>query len=166
MNDSVTPTINALSPSHTRALPDEAATRALADGFARQLKGGIVVSLHGELGAGKTAFVRAVLRALGETGPVKSPTYALVETYHASGFVLHHIDFYRLDHPLSWRGAGLEACFTDDAVVLMEWPEKADELPAPDLVLRFFVHDDSSRTIELSANSERGAAMQERWLRA
>ncbi len=123
------------------------------------------MTFAGELGAGKTAFIRAALRALGVTGAIKSPTYALVESYPVTDFTVHHIDFYRLEHPLGWRGAGLEACFDDRSVVLIEWADRAQQLPLADIAISIVVNDDASRLLKAAPNSARGESALKAWLR-
>ena len=94
----------------------------------------MVIALHGDLGAGKTTLVRGGLRARGWTGPVKSPTYSLVEHYPFSSLYFYHFDFYRFADPTEWETAGLAECFRNDTVCLVEWPERiGDLLPQPDL---------------------------------
>jgi len=115
-------------------LPDEAATLALGAALAPCLEPGLVVYLRGELGAGKTTLVRGVLRGLGYTGPVRSPTYTLVELYAVSRLDLHHFDFYRFHDPREWIDAGFRESFDGRSVSLIEWPEKAaGSLPPADL---------------------------------
>lgn len=115
-------------------LPDEAATIALGAAVAHALAPGLVIYLEGDLGAGKTTLVRAALRELGHRGPVKSPTYALVEVYEASRLHLHHFDFYRFHDPREWIDAGFRETFDGRNVILVEWPQKAgDLLPPPDV---------------------------------
>jgi tRNA threonylcarbamoyladenosine biosynthesis protein TsaE len=146
--------------SLSRELPDEAATRALGRSLAPALAPGMVVWLEGELGAGKTTLVRALLRALGYSGSVKSPTYTLVELYVVSRIYLHHFDFYRFTEPQEFLDAGLDEYFRDDAVCLVEWPDKAAGfVPPADLVVRLrFPAPVSSagRIADLLACSERG----------
>jgi tRNA threonylcarbamoyladenosine biosynthesis protein TsaE len=144
-------------------LPNEAATVASAAALAGVLAGGEVITLEGELGAGKTAFVRACLRALGETATIKSPTYGLVETYAFAAFDLYHIDFYRLEHPSGWRSAGLEECFHERAVVFIEWPSKASGLPTPDLGLTLHIEGEDARQLRVRAYSSAGTALLARW---
>lgn len=115
-------------------LPDEEATRALGARIARVLHPGLVIHLVGDLGAGKTTLVRGMLRALGFSGKVKSPTYTLVELYTASSLDFYHFDFYRFRHPSEWQEAGLAEHFDAHSVCVVEWPEKAAGLlPPPDL---------------------------------
>jgi tRNA threonylcarbamoyladenosine biosynthesis protein TsaE len=115
-------------------LPDEQATLALGGALAPCLEPGLTVYLRGELGAGKTTLVRGVLRALGHTGAVKSPTYTLVELYEVSRLHLHHFDFYRFQDPKEWIDAGFRESFNGRNVSLIEWPERAGGmLPPADL---------------------------------
>lgn len=122
--------------TQTCFLPDAAATAAAGAALAPELRGGMVITLSGELGAGKTTLVRGILAALGWTGAVKSPTYTLVEHYPFSSLYFYHFDFYRFADPLEWETAGLAECFRADSVCLVEWPERvADLLPPPDLAV-------------------------------
>jgi tRNA threonylcarbamoyladenosine biosynthesis protein TsaE len=119
-------------------LADEAATGDLAAVLAGVVEPGLVVWLEGDLGAGKTAFVRALLRALGYGGPVKSPTYALVELYNLSRLCLYHFDLYRLKCADEFLDAGLAEYFDGSAACFIEWPEKGGRhLPPADLRLEF-----------------------------
>jgi len=93
--------------SCTLALPDAAATERAGAALARVLAPGMVVTLAGDLGAGKTTLARGVLRALGWRGPVKSPTYTLVEHYPLSNLYFYHFDFYRFDDVAEWDDAGV-----------------------------------------------------------
>ena len=142
------------------ALPDEAATVALGCRLAPLLGSGMVIWLDGDLGAGKTTLVRAMLRQAGHQGPVKSPTYTLVEVYAVSSIYWYHFDFYRFNDPEEFVDAGLGEYFRNDAVCLVEWPEKAAGYgPQADLALVFrFPHDrhEAGRVVELSACTERG----------
>ena len=140
-------------------LPDAAATERVGAALAPALTGGSVVLLHGDLGAGKTTLVRGVLRAMGWTGTVKSPTYTLVEHYPFSRLYFYHFDFYRFADPSEWETAGLAEYFRDDAVCLVEWPERvAEMLPPADLeiTLRHPVADASGRELARVANSAEG----------
>jgi tRNA threonylcarbamoyladenosine biosynthesis protein TsaE len=110
----------------TLHLPDEDATASLGQQLAPLLVPGMVVWLDGDLGAGKTTLVRALLRARGHSGPVKSPTYTLVEIYVISRIYWYHFDFYRFNFPEEFVDAGFGEYFRDDAVCLVEWPEKAE----------------------------------------
>ncbi|MFN7434226.1 MAG: tRNA (adenosine(37)-N6)-threonylcarbamoyltransferase complex ATPase subunit type 1 TsaE [Betaproteobacteria bacterium] len=152
--------------SHDFTLPDEDATAALGAALGRALPAraadvathGLVLGLSGDLGAGKTALVRALLRALGVRGPVKSPTFALLEPYALSSLDFYHFDFYRFGAPAEFSSAGFRDLFAPGNVCAVEWPERAgDRLPAPDLVLTFRVMD-AGRHVTAAARTERGAA--------
>jgi tRNA threonylcarbamoyladenosine biosynthesis protein TsaE len=118
------------------ALPDAAATLRAGEALAPAMAGGMVVTLEGDLGAGKTTLVRGLLRARGAKGAIKSPTYALVEHYPLSSLYFYHIDFYRFDDPDEWETSGLPECFRNDSVCLIEWPRHvASRLPRPDLAV-------------------------------
>ncbi len=115
--------------------PDEAACAAFAARLAAlpALWPSTFIALDGPLGAGKTTFVRHLLRALGVTGRIKSPTYALMEPYEVAGRAVAHFDFYRFDDPREWDDAGLRDVFAVPGLKLAEWPDKAAPLlPRPD----------------------------------
>jgi len=118
------------------ALPDEAATAALAARLAGALDDGLVLYLHGPLGAGKTSFARALLTALDVGERVKSPTYSLIEGYATRDRPAWHLDLYRIADPGELEWLGLDALADPAALVLVEWPERgAGALPAADLEL-------------------------------
>jgi tRNA threonylcarbamoyladenosine biosynthesis protein TsaE len=143
---------------HTVTLAGEAATLALGAAVAATLRPGMRVYLEGDLGAGKTTFSRGLVRALGHTGNVRSPTYTLVEIYVFSGYILYHFDFYRFNDPDEWHESGLDEHFNEQSVCLVEWPDKAGGLlPKPDVEVRFEIAEDGlSRKVELIASSEHG----------
>ncbi|MFO1312196.1 MAG: tRNA (adenosine(37)-N6)-threonylcarbamoyltransferase complex ATPase subunit type 1 TsaE [Burkholderiales bacterium] len=137
-------------------LPDALATERVGAALARELAGGMVVTLTGDLGAGKTTLVRGMLRALGWTGTVRSPTYTLVENYPVSSLYLYHFDFYRFADPQEWETAGLAEYFRNDSVCLVEWPERvAGLLPPPDLALAL-VHAGDGRNLTVLSRSAAG----------
>jgi tRNA threonylcarbamoyladenosine biosynthesis protein TsaE len=139
-------------------LPDEAATQRFGAALGGALQPGLVIFLEGDLGAGKTTLARAVIRALGFQGPVKSPTYSLVEVYVISSLYLYHFDFYRFESPEEFLDAGLDEYFNENAVCLVEWPERAQGcVPSPDLRLRIH-HAGLGRVLEAVANTPEGAA--------
>ena len=118
-------------------LPEEKDTLDLGAALAPCLAPGLVVYLRGDLGAGKTTLVRGLVRALGHQGPVRSPTYALVEVYELSRLHLHHFDFYRFRDPREWIDAGFRESFDGRNVTVIEWPEKAGTwLPSADLEIQ------------------------------
>jgi tRNA threonylcarbamoyladenosine biosynthesis protein TsaE len=143
----------------TLHLPDAAATTRVGVAIAPLLVGGMVVALQGDLGAGKTTLARGVLRALGVSGPIKSPSYALVEHYPLSSIYFYHLDFYRFDNPAEWETAGLAECFRADSVCLIEWPEHvAALLPPFDLTLALSPASSTrdGRTLVAHAGSKAG----------
>ena len=139
-------------------LVDESSTDALGAHVAPLLAPGMVIFLSGHLGAGKTSLARAMLRALGFSGKVKSPTYTLVELYTVSRLNLYHFDFYRFKDPKEWRDAGFSEYFSGASVCLVEWPEKAAGLlPVADLDIAFEFAGDG-RDLEIRAGTESGKA--------
>jgi tRNA threonylcarbamoyladenosine biosynthesis protein TsaE len=130
--------------------PEE--TERVAALLARELQPGDVVTVAGELGAGKTTFVRGACRALGVTAPVTSPTYTIGHRYRGR-VAISHLDLYRFTglSPAEW--GDLEPYF-EDAVVFVEWPEAAgDELPEPRFAVRL-AHDGSARMLSLESAEE------------
>ena len=120
------------------------------------------IELHGDLGAGKTTLVRHLLRALGVTGRIKSPTYAVVEPHEAPGLAIWHFDFYRFNDPREWEEAGFRDVFASPGLKLAEWPEKAaGVLPTADLVVRIETREDERRTVTLQARTPTGRALLE-----
>ncbi len=139
-------------------LPDEAATQSVGERLAPALQPGMVVFLEGDLGVGKTTLSRALIRALGHAGAVKSPTYSLVEVYVISSLYLYHFDFYRFESPEEFLDAGFDEYFNDTALCLVEWPERAQGcLPPADLRLRLY-HAGVGRVLEAVADSPKGQA--------
>lgn len=137
-------------------LPNEAATVALARRLAPALRDGGVLFLRGELGAGKTTFARALLRALGVGERVKSPTYSLLERYNVDGRDAFHLDLYRIAGAGELEWLGLDELDQPPAIVLVEWPERGTgALPAPDLEVAL-EHEDNGRRGYLTPMSTRG----------
>lgn len=148
----------------TLDLPDEAATLALGAQLAKVLKPGMTIYFHGDLGAGKTTFVRGLLHQLGHIGKVKSPTYTLVEPYAIPGFDsipnIYHFDLYRFIDPEEWDAAGFRDYFNAQSLSLVEWPEKAgDLLPDADIDVRlapYSDHENAGRQATMSSNTHTG----------
>lgn len=116
----------------------------------------MVIYLRGDLGAGKTTLVRGLLRALGYSGRVKSPTYTLIEQYDLAGLNLRHFDLYRFRDAEEWEAAGFRDEFNGVNVCLVEWPEQAaDLLPPVDLEIAFSIQP-HGRTLALYARSNTG----------
>ena len=139
-------------------LPDAGSTVAAGEGLAPGLRGGMIVTLFGELGAGKTTLVRGMLRGLGWTGAVKSPTYALIEHYMFSSLYFHHFDFYRFDRADEWDTSGFSEYFRPDAICVIEWPDRvAPRLPLVDLAL-LLEPSGPGRMLRLMAGTPAGSA--------
>jgi tRNA threonylcarbamoyladenosine biosynthesis protein TsaE len=146
----------------TVGLTDDAATQNLGRRLLPALKPGCVIWLEGDLGAGKTTLVRGLLRATGETGPVKSPTYTLVEVHPVSGIYFYHFDFYRFNQPEEYLDAGLDEYFAEHGpnagICLVEWPDKAEPyVAAPDLRISLQL-DGEGRRAELLSHTPLGDA--------
>jgi tRNA threonylcarbamoyladenosine biosynthesis protein TsaE len=138
-----------------RALGARLATAICAAGVETAL----VIGLTGELGAGKTTLVAGLLAGLGHAGPVRSPTYTLIEPYRLAGRDLYHCDLYRLRDPAELDDLGLRDLAVARSVLLVEWPERAgDRLGTPDLLLRI-AYAPPGRTIEVVAASVAGNRM-------
>jgi tRNA threonylcarbamoyladenosine biosynthesis protein TsaE len=115
-----------------------------------------IIELHGDLGAGKTTLTRYLLQALGVTGRIKSPTYAIIETYTGCGLAadgwhdlsISHFDFYRFNDPAEWEEAGFRDIFAAPGLKIVEWAEKAKPmLPAADVVIQIEMLADESRQV-------------------
>ncbi|MGO1119055.1 tRNA (adenosine(37)-N6)-threonylcarbamoyltransferase complex ATPase subunit type 1 TsaE [Rhodovibrionaceae bacterium A322] len=147
-------------PSLHISLPDEDATRQLARHLAPLLRAGDVLALDGDLGAGKTAFSRALINALpGPAEEVPSPTFTLVQTYERADLEVWHVDLYRLEEPEEAIELGLEEAFSD-ALCLVEWPERLGPYLPPTALSLVLTHgsQDSpatqqARTARLSGGS-------------
>ena len=142
------------------ALRSEADTRRAAAALARAQEAPGLVLLQGALGAGKTAWARAFLAALGHAGTVPSPTYTLVEPYAAGGRTVYHVDLYRLRDPAELEELGLRELLDGRATVLLEWPERWPEAAArADLRVRLAAGEaEQRRELRLEALSEGGRA--------
>ena len=139
-------------------LDDEAATAAAGAGLAKLLRGGDVITLTGDLGAGKTTLVRGLLLALGHDGEVPSPSFAIVQPYEDLDPPLWHADLYRVDDPAELAELGLDSL--DDSVLVVEWPERAGEGAWPDaLRLTLEILDPKRRRL----TAEVPAAWEGRW---
>ncbi len=137
-------------------LENEQATLDLGGRLADGLAPGMLVALHGPLGAGKTTFTRGVLRRLGYEGRVKSPTYALVELYKVSRLDLYHFDFYRFSNPEELIDSGLQEAFNETNVCIVEWAEKAGSLlPTADVDVSLAMAN-GARSALLKAQTENG----------
>lgn len=140
-------------------LEGEARQEGLGRRLAPLLAGRLLVFLEGDLGTGKTTLVRGILQGLGHTGAVKSPTYTLIEPYELARGSLYHLDLYRLGDPEELDYLGLRDLLAEDALVLVEWPERGvGALPVPDLRVRI-AYAGHGRRLELGAETARGEAI-------
>ncbi len=140
-------------------LVDEQATVDLGRRLARPLRRGGIVYLEGTLGAGKTTLTRGLLQALGHSGPVKSPTYTLVEPYQMPELQAFHFDLYRLGDPEELEYMGIRDYFSEQNLCIVEWPAKGlGLLPEADLVLELAVVR-GGRAATVRASTPRGAGM-------
>jgi tRNA threonylcarbamoyladenosine biosynthesis protein TsaE len=135
------------------ASPEE--TEALAGRLAARLRRGDVVSVSGELGAGKTTFVRGAARALGVTGAVSSPTFTIAHRYEARVPVAH-LDLYRIDGAGAEEWGDLEPYF-EGTIAFVEWPEQGgDWLPRPRITVTLMHVDESHRRVSIESNDDPG----------
>ncbi len=130
-------------------LCDEAATVAYGKAFAQRIEAGQIVYLEGDLGAGKTTWVKGLLSGFGYRGVVTSPTFTLVESYTLAALTLHHFDLYRLQHPEELEMIGFRDYLSENAVCCVEWPQRGSGLlPDPDWVLEFFYRAEGGRRLD------------------
>lgn len=116
-----------------------------------------LIELHGGLGAGKTTFVRHLLRAIGVAGRIKSPTFAVLESHDVPGLAISHFDFYRVEDPREVLDAGFRDILAAPGLKLLEWPANAEgALPPADLRLYIDVRDDGARAVRAEAGSAVG----------
>ncbi len=138
-------------------LEDEAATIGLAEQIRQALPdslAGWTLLLEGELGAGKSTFARALIRAMGHAGPVPSPTYTLVEPYRLPSGIIYHIDLYRVSSEDELRYLGWNEL--DDGMRLVEWPDRAPGLIESADIRLTLAYDEEARSAEFDALSEKG----------
>ena len=133
-------------------LADEAATLAFAARFAKSVVAPCSVALIGDLGAGKTTFVRGVLRKLGVTGPIKSPTYALVESYETGKGEIHHIDAYRIESIDDFAVRGGFDYFATSSIRFVEWPQRLEGAITFDIEIRFDFEGEGRRVTVTTGN--------------
>lgn len=142
----------------TLYLADEQAMSDFGARVARVSQGHGLIFLEGNLGMGKTTLSRGIIRGLGHVGAVKSPTFTLVEPYEIGDIRAFHFDLYRLVDPEELEFLGIRDYFEDDALCLIEWPDKgAGFLPKPDLTITIGPQD-SGRSLKILAQGSRGEA--------
>ncbi len=136
-------------------LLSEQDTDAWGKALAPHLPTGFTVSLQGDLGAGKTTLIRAIIRALGVSGPIKSPTFSVVESYDTN-CKIHHFDLYRLSDFQELECMGFRDYLSTDAICFIEWPERARNLLHYDLSIKLESSStslDTQRRLYLTANT-------------
>ena len=133
-------------------LPSSEATEALGMVIAKWTPKGSVLFLQGNLGAGKTTFVRGFLKALGHRASVKSPTFTIVETYRLTAGLVFHFDLYRIESPEELEWLGINEYFFRESIVLIEWAEKGEGcLPISDIKIAFEIrHGGRQATVEVA----------------
>lgn len=125
-------------------------TIAFAEYIAKQVTPGTVIALYGDLGAGKTVFSRAFARAIGVTENVSSPTYTIIQEYKLDNFkYLYHLDLYRINNSRDALAFAVDEYLNDaNSYALVEWPERIEDILAPDTVKIMIEHlNDSERKI-------------------
>lgn len=127
----------------------------------------LVITVQGELGAGKTTLVGGLLNALGIPGPVRSPTYTLIEPYETGAVQVYHMDLYRLTDAREVEALGIRDLLTADSALLIEWPERGEGvLPPADLQIAIDYAEGESRRLSLTADSAGGRELLQRFLHA
>lgn len=150
----------------SKTLPDEMATLASGESMGCMLgclssgQLALHVNLVGDLGAGKTTLVRGVLRGLGYSGRVKSPTYPLLETYQVGDITVAHFDLYRLETPDAFTEAGFEDYFAGPGLRFVEWPDRAGQrMPTPDWCLTLSEAPAGGRLMTIDAGTPAGVRL-------
>ncbi|MEX2130061.1 MAG: tRNA (adenosine(37)-N6)-threonylcarbamoyltransferase complex ATPase subunit type 1 TsaE [Pseudohongiellaceae bacterium] len=157
--------------SSTEFLADESATEEFGRRLALAAQSdsgnfGTLIYLQGDLGAGKTTLVRGFMRGYGYQGPVKSPTYTLVEPYELPGCNIYHFDLYRISDPEEIEFMGVAEYFSESNLCLIEWPERGKGvIPSADLEIGLSGTGDG-RSLRWRAVSLRGEQLAERLLQA
>ena len=137
-------------------LSNEKNTLELGRSISAYLIKGLLIFLKGDLGAGKTTLARGIINGLGHNGPVKSPTYSLIEQYEFDMFTLNHFDLYRFTDPNEWSTSGFQEYINSYDVTLIEWPERSAELlPKPDLEIEL-AYKNESRIAYINSFTEKG----------
>ena len=150
--------------SNEQFFPKEEDLQAFAKKFAGVLRVPLVICLEGDLGAGKTAFARALIHSLGYEGRVKSPTYGLLEQYQLASLQVLHLDLYRISDPGELEFLGLEDLMDEHSIVLIEWPDRGGSfLPKADFLFRF-AYAEPGRSLHWLAQTEQAGTVMSRFL--
>lgn len=132
-------------------VPDETAMAKLAARFSACLTAPLLLTFNGEIGTGKTTFIRAMLRSLGITGPIKSPTFSLVESYTHNHLLIHHFDLYRIQDEVELEYFGFRDFLSPNAICCIEWPERTSFcLEMADIACSFSI-EGSGRRLDFNA---------------
>jgi tRNA threonylcarbamoyladenosine biosynthesis protein TsaE len=134
------------------SIPDLDAIEEAAAVFVQAMGGNTVFAFRGEMGAGKTTFIKAICRKLGVEDVITSPTFAIVNEYRSnSGELIYHFDFYRINKMEEVFDFGYEDYFYSGSLCFIEWPEKIESLLPPDVVnVSVTVSADGGREVEIS----------------
>ena len=134
---------------------DEQSMEMLGRQFSRCVRGGDIVFFQGELGAGKTTFVRGLLTGLGHKGSVTSPTYTLIEPYSFEDLMVYHLDLYRLNDPDELEMIGLRDLIGNQSILLVEWPDRGQGVLTLPSVTVSIEYRDSGRDLEIVTKDAR-----------
>lgn len=139
-------------------------TQNLALVLAKTLNGGEIITLRGDLGAGKTTFTQGLAKGLGIDRPVKSPTFTIIREYQGKELKLNHMDLYRIED--QFEELGLEEYFNQrEGVTVIEWPEQMEaQIPMEQLSLAITLDSEGSRNIAATATGERYKALLMNWI--
>ena len=145
--------------STTVDLPNEQATKKMAARLASCIQSPLILTFIGEIGMGKTTFIRALLRNLGINATIKSPTFSLVESYQSDQLLVHHFDLYRIHDETELDYIGFRDYFSTEALCCIEWPERAPSyLALVDIQVTLGIKG-AGREMQVSALSSAGAAV-------
>ena len=125
----------------------------LSTNLCKDISVGDIYLFQGELGAGKTTFVRFCLEALGWEGKVKSPTFGLIEEYHLQSIKLIHTDLYRLNSSDEFDYFGVDLDFQSHGAIFIEWPEKIEKFNCPNEIDLRFENSKSKRVVKIASNN-------------
>ena len=140
-------------------LPNELASEKMAAQIAACLESPVVITFSGDIGSGKTTLIRAMLRCLGVTSAIKSPTFSLVESYQGESKLIHHFDLYRIHDEAELDYIGFRDYFGDNSICCIEWPERAASyLPWADVGITLSLKG-AGREMQIHALSPTGSAV-------
>ncbi|EHL29932.1 ATPase or kinase [Legionella drancourtii LLAP12] len=154
--------MNELNNAITFDLPNEQASEAFATCLASCLTPPLIITFCGDLGAGKTTIIRAMLRHLGIRSAIKSPTFSLVESYVCQNMPVHHFDLYRIQHEDELEYLGFRDYFTNESICCIEWAEKAGKaLPKVDIRFKLNMKG-AGREMQITTFSDTGKRILDR----